>query len=47
VTNPIYRTIGAFGESFVVDIPDLPLVLSLLDQFRRNEEPLPGGLVSN
>jgi radical SAM superfamily enzyme YgiQ (UPF0313 family) len=47
VTNPTYRVIGAFGESFVLDIPDLPLVLSLLEQFRRDEDllDLPDGIV--
>ncbi|HET7461384.1 MAG TPA: radical SAM protein [Longimicrobium sp.] len=30
---PTYRTWGIFGESYVVDIPDLPLVLALLQSF--------------
>ncbi len=29
--TPSYRTSGTFGESFVLDIPDLPLVLKLID----------------
>lgn len=28
--TPTYRTTGAFGESYVIDVPDLPLVLGLL-----------------
>ncbi|MCB9763499.1 MAG: B12-binding domain-containing radical SAM protein [Alphaproteobacteria bacterium] len=35
VTSPTYRVMGAFGESFVLDVPDLPLVLAMLEQFRR------------
>jgi radical SAM superfamily enzyme YgiQ (UPF0313 family) len=38
LTNPTYRVVGAFGESFVLDVPDLPLVLSLLDRFRCGED---------
>ncbi|MGF7206585.1 radical SAM superfamily enzyme YgiQ (UPF0313 family) [Skermanella aerolata] len=34
VTKPTYREIGPFGESFVLDVPDLPLVLAVLEQFR-------------
>jgi hypothetical protein len=29
---PTYRPSGVFGESFVIDVPDLPLVLHLLKQ---------------
>ncbi|MCB9796178.1 MAG: B12-binding domain-containing radical SAM protein [Alphaproteobacteria bacterium] len=36
--SPTYRTIGAFGESFVLDIPDLPLVLAMLERYRRGQE---------
>jgi radical SAM superfamily enzyme YgiQ (UPF0313 family) len=38
VSTPTYRMIGSFGESFVLDIPDLPLALALLDRFRRDED---------
>lgn len=38
VATPTYRSIGAFGESFVLDVPDLPLVLALLERFRRDED---------
>jgi hypothetical protein len=31
--TPTYRTTGAFGESYVIDVPDLPLVLMLLEAF--------------
>lgn len=31
---PTYRSIGAFGETYVMDVPDLPLVLKLLKAFR-------------
>jgi len=40
VATPTYRMIGAFGESFVLDIPDLPLVLALLENVRRGRDPL-------
>ena len=30
VFAPTYRSIGAFGETYVMDVPDLPLVLKLL-----------------
>ncbi|MEO8346893.1 MAG: radical SAM protein [Betaproteobacteria bacterium] len=30
VFAPTYRSIGAFGETYVMDVPDLPLVLTLL-----------------
>lgn len=38
ITTPTYRMIGAFGESFVLDIPDLPLVLGLLECFRQDKD---------
>jgi len=28
-----YSPMGVFGESFIIDVPDLPLVLSLLNRF--------------
>src|SRR4051812_42468232 len=31
VFAPTYRSIGAFGETYVMDVPDLPLVLKLLN----------------
>ena len=31
--SPTFNPVGAFGESFVIDIPDLPLVLMILEQF--------------
>ena len=31
--TPTYRTSGTFGESFVLDTPDLPLVLKLITAF--------------
>ena len=34
---PTYRAIGAFGESFVIDVPDLPLILMLLEAFRAHD----------
>jgi hypothetical protein len=40
VATPTYRMIGAFGESFVLDIPDLPLVLAVLENVRRGRDPL-------
>jgi hypothetical protein len=33
--TPTYRTTGAFGESYVLDIPNLPLVLMMLEAFSR------------
>jgi hypothetical protein len=40
VATPTYRMTGAFGESFVLDIPDLPLVLAVLENVRRGRDPL-------
>jgi len=34
--TPTYRSTGAFGESYVIDVPDLPLVLQLIDSFENN-----------
>jgi hypothetical protein len=34
VFAPTYRSIGAFGETYVLDVPDLPLVLKLLNASR-------------
>jgi hypothetical protein len=31
--TPTYRTSGAFGESFALDTPDLPLILQLLSNY--------------
>lgn len=39
--TPTYRTTGAFGESYVLDIPDLPLVLLLLDAFEKGASLVP------
>jgi len=36
--NPTFRKVGAFGESYVMDIPDLPLVLQLLDAYDRGAQ---------
>jgi radical SAM superfamily enzyme YgiQ (UPF0313 family) len=33
-----YSPLGVFGESYVIDIPDLPLVLWLINAFERGEE---------
>ncbi|HTW73076.1 MAG TPA: radical SAM protein [Acetobacteraceae bacterium] len=38
VATPTYRLLGVFGESFVLDIPDLPLVLALLENVRANRD---------
>lgn len=34
VFAPTYRSIGAFGETYVMDVPDLPLVLKLLTAYK-------------
>lgn len=39
--TPTYRTTGTFGESYVLDIPDLPLVLMLLDAFEKGTSLVP------
>jgi len=33
VRNPTYSPVGTFGETFVIDVPDLPLVLQLLQSY--------------
>lgn len=38
---PTYRPSGVFGETYVMDVPDLPLVLGVLRNFARRREPLP------
>lgn len=38
---PTLRAVGAFGESYVMDVPDLPLVLSFLRAFERGEPLVP------
>ncbi|HEV2721913.1 MAG TPA: radical SAM protein [Thermoanaerobaculia bacterium] len=35
--TPTYRTTGTFGESYVLDLPDLPLVLLLLRAFEEGK----------
>ena len=40
---PTFDVVGTFGESFVVDVPDLPLVLRLLRAFDRGEATFEGG----
>ena len=39
--TPTYRTTGAFGESYVIDVPDLPLVLALIDAFDKGRPIVP------
>src|SRR5215467_12878500 len=36
--EPTYSATGVFGESFVMDVPDLPLVLQLLHAADTNRE---------
>lgn len=38
---PTYRAVGVFGETYVMDVPDLPLVLGVLENFGKGAEPLP------
>src|SRR5262249_12603579 len=33
---PTYRPVGTYGETYVVDVPDLPLVLKLIAAFDHN-----------
>src|SRR2546423_3017002 len=33
---PSYSPTGVFGESFVMDVPDLPIVLRILHAFEQN-----------
>ncbi len=35
---PTFETVGIFGQSFVMDIPDLPLVLSVINAFEEHHE---------
>ena len=39
--SPTYRPTGVFGETYVVDIPDLPLVLSVINNFENGLNLLP------
>ncbi|HEX5759332.1 MAG TPA: radical SAM protein [Thermoanaerobaculia bacterium] len=39
---PTYAHTGVFGESYVMDVPDLPLVLALLRAVDAGEEPVSG-----
>jgi hypothetical protein len=39
--TPTYRTTGAFGESYVLDLPDLPLVLDLMRRFEQGSSLVP------
>jgi len=39
--TPSYRTTGAFGESYALDLPDLPVVLMLIDAFERGASVVP------
>jgi radical SAM superfamily enzyme YgiQ (UPF0313 family) len=42
---PTYNPVGLFGESFVIDVPDLPLVLRALDAWDRGQSfPLVGDI---
>ncbi len=40
---PTFSPVGLFGESFVIDVPDLPLVLSVLRAFDEGRPTLAGG----
>ncbi len=35
VYMPTYQPVGVFGDSYVVDVPDLPIVLKLIEAFDR------------
>lgn len=37
---PTYNPVGIFGESYVLDVPDLPIVLSIVRAHRENRHPL-------
>lgn len=39
--GPTFRTVGAFGENYVVDVPDLPLVLRMLRAAASGEDLVP------
>ena len=41
VYSPTYRSTGAFGETYVMDIPDLPLVLKLVNAFEKGTSFIP------
>lgn len=38
---PTYRATGVFGETYIMDVPDLPLVLDILHNFGSGADPLP------
>ncbi len=38
---PTYSPVGVFGETFVLDVPDLPLVLRLLENFAEGRDLVP------
>lgn len=38
---PTYSTCGVFGETYVIDIPDLPLVLGVLESFAASRDLVP------
>lgn len=38
---PTYRATGVFGETYIMDVPDLPLVLDILRNFGKGSVPLP------
>jgi hypothetical protein len=42
VFAPTFRSIGAFGETYVMDVPDLPLVLKLLNAYKNGTPLFPG-----
>lgn len=39
--TPSYRTTGAFGESYVMDLPDLPIVLQVIEAFHAGTSVIP------
>lgn len=43
---PTFRYAGVFAENFVVDVPDLPLVLELLQSHQKHHRPLIGSISS-
>ena len=38
---PTYGTVGVFGETYVIDVPDLPLVLGILENFLDGRDLIP------
>ncbi|MTD55590.1 B12-binding domain-containing radical SAM protein [Amycolatopsis pithecellobii] len=38
---PTYRPVGVFGETYIMDVPDLPLVLGVLQHFANGQDPVP------